>query len=884
MTETKSKKKRIYQVAKEFHVSNEALIEFLEKYKYKIRNHMAPLDDEMYGLVNDNFQKVEVKAGKETDIRKRIQEKHDKEEARREAVRQEINEVLERSKEGVPEPTHIVERPTVKVSPKPKKEEIPEVEETKSSKAKKDKAAEKGVEGKKKDKKGPVSLDLKKKEEAEKEAASAVVAETAAETPVDSDEDKPKRTLKRRPKAKERRKEEKQQAKKKEDAIEQPAGKKRRKLKTITKDELADTLDRPVKKKRKKKKSKTQIDDKEIQASIKSTLARMDQVPKKKRRKKEKESDEFFEDEGENIIQVTEFVSVAELANLLDVESSEIITACMSLGLMVSINQRLEKDTIIMVCDEFDYEVKFLSEYGEDEIEDIEEEEEDPALLESRPPVVTIMGHVDHGKTSVLDYVRESNVIAGEAGGITQHIGAYEVTINNKQITFLDTPGHEAFTAMRARGAQATDIVVLVVAADDKVMPQTIEAINHARAAGVPMVVAINKIDKPTANPDMIKKDLSNQDVLVEDWGGKVQCASVSAKTGEGIEHLLELILLESELLDLKANPHRNAHGVLVEAQLDKGRGIVGTVLVQKGTLRKGNPFVAGQFSGRVRAMFDERNNPVDEAPPSTPVQLLGFDGMPQAGDVLVVTDTEYEARSISQKRQQLKREQGFRQIRRLTLDQISKQIAEGAVKELAVLIKADVDGSAEALSDSLMELGTSDVSVNIIHKGVGAITESDVLLAMTTNAVIIGFHVVPNTQARELSQKEQIDIRQYKVIYDVVNDVKLALSGLLEPEISEEIVGTVEIRNVFKASKIGLIAGCYVQSGKIGRNSNVRLIRDSQIVHEGKLSSLKRFKDDVKEVATGFECGLTFENYRDIKEGDIVEVYELIETARTLE
>lgn len=890
LAEPKKKKKRIYQVAKEFHLSNEALIEFLTKYKYKVRNHMAPLDDDMYQLVCDNFMKAEVEVTKDSDYRKRIQEKHDKEEARREAVRQEIHDVIERTKEGVLEPTHIVERQSPKVEKKKKKiveEKAVESKERSVKKTEQESKPEKETD--KKDsskKKAPLSLDLNKtkKPAVLEEDVNAeinpeeVLSKQAEKSDEIADDDKPKRTLKRRPKAKERRKEEQVKSKK-----EEAEGKKKRKLKTIIKEEAEEGEARPVKKKRRKKKSKVKIDEKEIEASIKQTFARMDQVPKKKRRKKEKDADEFVEID-ENVIQVTEFISVSELANLLEVNSSEVITACFSLGLMVSINQRLDKDTILMVADEFDYDVDFLSEYGEEQVEMLDDDEDDPSLLEPRPPVVTIMGHVDHGKTSLLDHIRESNIIAGEAGGITQHIGAYEVTFNNKQIAFLDTPGHEAFTAMRARGAQVTDIVVLVVAADDKVMPQTIEAINHARAAGVPLVIAINKVDKSVANPDLIKQELSQQDVLVEDWGGKVQCALVSAKTGQGIDGLMESILLEAELLELKANPNRKAQGVIIEAQLDKGRGIVATILVQKGTMRIGDPYVAGQFSGRVRAMFDERNNPVKEAPPSTPVQVLGLSGMPQAGDVLTVMDSEQDAREISVKRQQLKREQSFRQIKRLTLDQISKQIAEGAVKELAVIIKADVDGSAEALSDSLMELGTDDVAVRIMHKGVGAISESDVLLAMSSNAVIIGFHVAPNTQARLMAQKEQVDIRMYKVIYDVVNDIKLALSGLLEPEVTEEVIATVEVRDLFKASKIGVIAGCYVQSGKINRNSLVRLIRDGKVIFEGKLSSLKRFKEDAKEVATGFECGLTLDGYSDVRVGDTLEAYELIETARTLE
>jgi translation initiation factor IF-2 len=493
------------------------------------------------------------------------------------------------------------------------------------------------------------------------------------------------------------------------------------------------------------------------------------------------------------------------------------------------------------------------------------------------------MGHVDHGKTSLLDYIRESNIIAGESGGITQHIGAYEVALRDKSITFLDTPGHEAFTAMRARGAQITDIVVLVVAADDSVMPQTVEAINHAKAAGVPIVVAINKIDRPNSNPDLIRKQLSEHNVLVEQWGGKVQSAEISAKTGQGVEHLLDLILLEAELLELKANPRAKARAAIVETKLDKGKGVVCTVLIQKGTLRIGDPYIAGQYNGKVRAMFNERLQSIREAPPSTPAQVLGFTGMPQAGDQLIVFDSEQEARDISLKRQQLRREQSFRQVKRLTLDQISKRIAEGEVKELMVILKADVDGSLEAISDTLMEMKHESVEVRIIHKGVGAITESDVLLAEASQAVILGFHVEPTAKARELASKEDVDIRLYSIIYDVVNDIKLALEGMLEPEKREEVVGSLEIRNLFKASKIGLIAGCYVLSGKVTRNCLVRVKRDHKAIGTAKIASLKRFKDDVREVVSGFECGVTLENFEGIEVGDVLEAYQVVETARTL-
>jgi translation initiation factor IF-2 len=882
------KKRRVYQVAKEFHVSNEALIDFFHGNHYKCRNHMAPVTEEMYQAAVQEFGQKDIEVIRDSDIRRKLQEKKQEEEARREAIRHEIDEILERSKGDTFE--------TVKVAPRPvavekESKEVVKPAEKKEAEDKKKVKEQKIAPKEKKVKEKAAAAKEKPPEEKKKTIKAGVkepeVSETTVKTVkegVKTEKEKPKRHLRRRP-VSEKKGEEPKPVKKEEKA--EKDKKKRRKRKKIEPgteklDEKGRILTRK-KKKRKKRKPAIQIDEKEIEAAIKETMAKMEEPAKRKKRKKEKLADEAVVEEEGNVIRTTEFVSVSELAALMDVDASEVIKACMGLGLLVSINQRLDRDTILVVADEFGYDVKFLTEYGEERAEDRVQEEEDPALLEPRPPVVTIMGHVDHGKTSLLDYIRESNIIAGESGGITQHIGAYEVQKDDKLITFLDTPGHEAFTAMRARGAQITDIVVLVVAADDNVMPQTLEAINHSRAAAVPIVVAINKIDKQNANIDHIKQQLAENGVLVEDWGGKVQCSHVSAKTGEGIERLLETILLEAEILELKANPNSDAKGVVVEARKDRGKGIVGTVLIQRGTLRVGDAFVAGQFNGRVRAMLNERGQPIEDAPPSTPAQVLGFTGMPQAGDVLAVVESEQEAREIGFKRQQLKREQSFRQIRRITLDQISQQIAEGTVKELSMILKADVDGSLEALSDSLMKLATEDVAVRIIHKGVGAITESDVLLAEASEAVVIGFHVVPNNQARQMAQRENVDIRIYKVIYDVVNDVKMALSGLLEPEIKEEVVGTVEIREVFKASRIGMIAGCYVQSGRILRNDHVRLIRDGKVVYDGKVDSLKRFKDDVKEVAAGYECGVILDNFKDIKTGDILEVYTIVETARTL-
>src|SRR5574338_549203 len=623
---------------------------------------------------------------------------------------------------------------------------------------------------------------------------------------------------------------------------------------------------------------KAEEDKKETAAETTS-----DTVKKKKRREREAEEERLEELKSldKNIIRVNEFIAVSELANLMGVPVGDVISKCIGLGLMVSINQRLDVENITLVADEFGFDVEFQKEYTSEILEDTEDDDDE---LQPRPPVVTIMGHVDHGKTSLLDYIRRTNVVAGESGGITQHIGAYRVDIGDgKQITFLDTPGHEAFTAMRARGAQLTDIVVLVVAADDAVMPQTVEALNHAQAAGVPIIIAINKIDKPGANPDRIKQQMADRNVLVEDWGGKYQSVELSAKSGLNVDLLLEKIILEAELLDLKANPNRLTRGAVVEAELDKGRGVTGTILVQKGTLRIGDPFVAGIHHGKVRAMFDERGNKVKEAPPSTPVLVLGFEGAPQAGDTFIVLDSEREAREISLKRQQLKREQDQKQIHHITLDELAKQISIGGVKELALIVKGDVDGSVEALSDSLMKLSNQEVIVRVIHKGVGGISESDVLLAAASNAIIIGFRVRPNINARKLAENQKVDIRLYSVIYDAINEVKSALEGLLSPIISEEVTGTIEIRDTFKVPKSGTVAGCYVLDGKIARNNKIRLIRDGIVIHEGSIGNLRRFKDDVREVDAGYECGLNIENFNDIKVGDIIEAFKLVETKKTL-
>jgi translation initiation factor IF-2 len=566
----------------------------------------------------------------------------------------------------------------------------------------------------------------------------------------------------------------------------------------------------------------------------------------------------------------------------MEIEVSELIKKCFDLGMMVSINQRLEKDLIVLLAEEFGFTIEFQKEYQEDVLEDIDDKEDGEMI--NRSPVVTIMGHVDHGKTSLLDYIRKANVVAGEAGGITQHIGAYKVYLENgKQITFLDTPGHEAFTAMRARGGQAADIVVLVVAADDSVMPQTIEAINHALAANVPIIVAINKVDKPDSNPAKIKQQLADNGILIEEWGGKYQSVELSAKFGTNVDELLDKILLEAEVLELKANANRNARGVVLEAKLDRGKGVTATVLVQKGTLNVGDNFIAGLFSGRVKAMYDEREHKINKALPSTPLQVLGFDGMPQAGDMFIVLESERDIKEISLKRQQLKREQDFRQVRFVTLDDISSQIKQGKTVELKIILKGDTDGSVEALAESLQKQSTQEAKVIVIHKAIGQISESDVLLAEASNAIIIGFNVRPNLNARKLAEKNQVDIRMHNIIYNVIDEVKLALEGMLEPEISEEVTSTIEVRDVFKIPKVGNVAGCFVQDGKIARGNKVRLLRDGFVIFNGNLLSLKRHKDDVREVDAGYECGIGLENFNDIKVGDIIEGYKIVETKRKL-
>ncbi|MAZ58007.1 MAG: translation initiation factor IF-2 [Flavobacteriales bacterium] len=663
--------------------------------------------------------------------------------------------------------------------------------------------------------------------------------------------------------------------------------------KTSKKKRVASSSNLETKKKKRKrifgdsksgpKKNKIAPNEEEVKNKIAETLEQLTSKGKSKsakirrekrqERKEKAKEDQLKQAEESTVIKVTEFVTVSEFANMMNVSVTEVISSCMQLGIMVTMNQRLDAETLSIVADEFEYKVEFVSAELEEFITDDADADKDSES--PRSPIVTVMGHVDHGKTSLLDYIRKSNIIAGEAGGITQHIAAYEVTLGDeRKITFIDTPGHEAFTAMRARGAQVTDVVIIVIAVDDDVMPQTKEAISHAQAADVPMIFAFNKIDKPNANPDKIKEQLSNMNLLVEDWGGKYQSQDVSAKTGQGIDELLEKVLLESELLNLTANANKLAKGTVLEASLDKGKGYVTTVLVQEGSLKIGDFMLAGRFTGKVKALFNERDQKANHIPPSTPVTLLGLNGAPQAGDVFYVRKDEKEAKSIAAKRDQLQREQSVRTQKHITLDEIGRRLAIGDFKELNIILKGDVDGSIEALSDSLLKLSTEKIQINVIHKAVGQITESDVLLASASDAIIIGFQVRPSMSARKLAEKEKIDIRLYSIIYDTINSIKDAIEGMHEPEMIEEILGNIEIRNVFKLTKAGIVAGCYVLDGSVNRGAQVRLIRDGIVIYTGVLDSLKRFKEDVKDVQKGYECGLTIHNFNDIKVGDIVEAF----------
>lgn len=878
MSETaKEKKLRLYKFASEYNLSTDSLMEFLHKKGYEVKSHMALLTEEMLADIKSHFKKDIEKAEKHykkiSDFQKKRGDKVEAEVATPQPVAVEeepVKEVQQKEvvqQEALQDETvqaEVVEEVKPTVEEQVQVQEIVTAEDAEESKTFKTKS-ELELETKKKGLTivGKIDLGTKPKEktkEVQAESTEEVVLQTKTSAKTEEDDADKKK-------------------------------KKKKVLKAKKKTKVAEEGTDDIVTKKKRKIKKLEIDKREVEEAIKRTILSMDEssigdrasIRKKKRKEKMEIQEKILEQKqlSQKKIQVTEFIAVNELANLMGVSVSDVIQKCIGLGLMVSINQRLDVESITLVADEFGFEIELQEDYQAEVDAEIPDPED---TLKPRPPVVTIMGHVDHGKTSLLDYIRRTNVVAGESGGITQHIGAYQVDLEaGKKITFLDTPGHEAFTAMRARGASVTDIVVLVVAADDAVMPQTVEAINHAQAANVPIIIAINKVDKPNSNIEKIKQQLAERNILVEDWGGKYQCVEISAKFGKNVDILLEKIALEAELLDLKANPNRLAHGVIIESQMDKGKGVTATVLVQKGTLKIGDPFIAGVVHGRVRAMFDERGNKVFEAAPSTPVLVLGFESAPQAGDSFTIAESEREAREISLKRQQIKREQDHRQVRHITLDEIASQISRGGFKELPIIVKGDVDGSIEALADSLMKLSNDEVAVRVIHKGVGAISEGDVLLAAASQAIIIGFHVRPNINARKLAEQEKVDVRLYNIIYDAINEVKSALEGMLSPVVSEELVGTVEVREIFKVPKIGTVAGCYVQDGRIERKNKIRLFRDGIAIYEGDLTSLKRFKDDVREVEKGFECGLGIANFNDIKVGDIIESYKLIETKKKL-
>ncbi len=877
---TKPKKLRIYKFAAEYNLSTESLVEHLKSNDYRVKSHASLLTDEMIDEIRVHFKKEIEKSEshyrKISEFQKSIGKETPPEPEAIEEVAEEVqvDETEEKVEDGILE--NADESDEIKAETK--EPEVEDLEEDLKVKEETKEEPEKTVDDEPKVFKTQSELDLQKNKTGLKIVGKIDLEERKKAT---------KKTKKSEPKQKV-----KEEEKESKDAVSDDESKKRKKkLKVKNKSKSIELSEEVIKAKKNKRVKKFVVDKREVDATIKRTLQGVDAglgmraAARKKKRKEKAEIQEEIQEQKqhdkETKIQVTEFIAVSELANLMKVPVSEVISKCIGLGLMVSINQRLDVETITLIADDFGFEVEFQEEYTSDVLDDTEDLEE---TLEPRSPIVTIMGHVDHGKTSLLDYVRKENVVAGESGGITQHIGAYRVEVEpGKSIAFLDTPGHEAFTAMRARGAKVTDIVVLIVAADDAVMPQTIEAINHSLAAGVPIIVAINKVDKPTANVEKIKQQLADRNILVEDWGGKYQCVEISAKSGTNIDLLLEKILLEAEILELKANHNRDARGTIVETQLDKGRGITSTVLVQKGTMKVGDPFVAGNHYGRVRAMFDERNKKISEAGPSAPVLVLGFEGAPQAGDTFVVVESEREAREVAIKRQQLQREQDQRQVRLVTLDDIASRIGKGELKDLTIIVKGDVDGSVEALADSLMKLSNDEVRVQVIHKGVGAISEGDVLLAAASHAIIVGFHVRPHTNARKLAETEKVDIRLYNVIYDAINEVKSALEGMLSPLISEKLVATIEIRETFKVPKVGTIAGCYVQDGKISRNNKIRLFREGVVIYEGQLATLKRFKDDVKEVDAGYECGLNIANFNDIKVSDIIESYEMVETKQKL-
>ena len=850
--------KRLSKVAKELNVGISTIVDFLSEQGKDIdTSPNTKLDAEIYELLLDEFQadrgakvKADEASRQKAEERKTITIDRAEEEAQLEAQKP-IS-----PKEKLTGPSVVGKIDLDKVDPAPKSEK--EKEEKPTEIEKKEESAEK------KEKEQP-------KEEEKVETIKAQTEKLSGPTVLGKIE---------LPKEKE-----------KSSAGQDAQKRKRKRIKKVNIEKTGANVAKQARKTGRKDQQKNEVSQEEIQKEIKDTLARLSGKGKskavKQRRAKrdahaEKREEEMMLQQSENmVLKVTEFVTVSELATMMDKNPTDIISTLMSIGIFASINQRLDAETLTMVAEEFGYTVEFV---GADVQETIEEEQDDAEDLKPRWPIVTVMGHVDHGKTSLLDFIRDAKVTEGEAGGITQHIGAYNVQgESGRRITFLDTPGHEAFTAMRARGAQVTDVAIIIIAADDEVMPQTKEAINHAQAAGVPMVFAFNKCDREEANPDKIREQLSAMNILVEDWGGKYQSQEVSAKTGKGVEDLLEKVLLEAEMLELKANPDKKAVGTVIESTLDKGRGYVTTLLVEAGTLNVGDVLVAGTQMGKVKAMHNEKGESVKEVLPSYPVSILGMHGPSAAGDRFNVMDDEKEAKGIATRRQQLQREQGIRTTKHITLDEIGRRLAIGDFKELNLIVKGDVDGSIEALSDSLIKLSTEEIQVNIIHKAIGQISESDVLLATASDAIILGFQVRPSLQARKLAEKEEIDIRLYSVIYKAIEEIKDAMEGMLSPDIEESITGSVEVRETFKISKVGTIAGCFVTEGTISRNSQIRLIREGIVIYTGTLGSLKRFKDDVKEVKNGYECGLNIEKYNDIKVGDIVEAFEEVEVARKL-
>lgn len=810
MTKTKGKttvkKKRVYEIAREFNLSSVAMVEQIRSLGFEVKNHMAVCTTAMVEAVQEKFD------SERQATRRKLRRKDDERKER---------ESLER-------------KPRVS---RPRSAQPAKKTETSGERRQRPRRRRRRTD------------------------YPTVVVEDVSQTPVQDTETKAPKTKEEKPVVQD-------EVKPKEKPV-----------------QVKNSRTRSPRKRRRRRKRPV-VDEREVSENVRRTLAQMSSgaASSRVRRRRRQDSEEPEDETADGqVLKVNEFTTVGELASQMDVRPTEVITQCLKLGMVVTINQRLDMDTITLVADEFGFDIEQLEEYGEEILENAEVETSDESL-KPRPPVVTIMGHVDHGKTSLLDYIRETNVMEGEAGGITQHIGAYHVELGDgREICFLDTPGHEAFTAMRARGASVTDVVVLVVAADDSVMPQTVEAIDHAKAANVPLVIAVNKIDLPTADPDKIKRELTEHNVVVEDYGGSVQVCEISAKTGQNVDALLELLALETEMLELTADPDKRAKGTIVESKLDRGRGNIATVLVQEGRLQVGDPFITGMFSGRVRAMLDERGLSVATAGPSRPVQVLGLAGLPQAGDTFHVVENEREARDISQKRQQLRREQEFHRVRRVSLSDIHNQIETGNMEELRLIIKGDVDGSVEALQDALLQIEHEEVKLSVIHRAVGAISESDILLASASDAIIIGFNVRPDANAREVAAQERVDIRLYRVIYEVVEDIRAALSGLLAPKIEENVQGEAQVRELFQVPRVGTIAGCLVSQGLIHRTTNARVLRDGVIIYEGRIGSLRRFKDDVREVQNGFECGIGIENFNDVKVGDVIETYERVETTRTI-